>query len=55
LRFKFDLDSVTKSSGYYEIKPNADLSLQEKDIEHIHHYEFKRDKEILKVSMKPKK
>jgi len=50
-----DEKSVVKSTGYYEIKPEAGLSLDEKVIEEIHNYKFSRNNEVLTVSMKEKK
>lgn len=46
---------MDKSSGYYEIKPDFGLSLDEKVIEEIHNYKFTRDNEVLTVSRKEKK
>jgi hypothetical protein len=55
LRFTLHDTSVVKSIGYYEIKPEKGLSLDEEAIEDIHNYRFSRDNELLKVSLKEKK
>ena len=55
MRFNIDLSSIYKSSGYYELKPTNDFTLDQDTIETIENYRFKRDKETLSVEKKEKK
>jgi hypothetical protein len=46
---------VVKSQGYLEVKPEEELSLQEKDLQFIHHYRFERERETLGVGLRERR
>ena len=55
LQFELDTQSITKTIGYLEIKPEDGVSLMEKELKPIHFYRFDRERETLTVGLKPQK
>ena len=44
-----------KSSGYLEIHPEGLISLREEDLNYVHEYDFRREKERVFVKLREKK